>query len=189
MSARDRGPVDDLWKDIPSYMAWKAERRRRRNPLRLGAYLLRRAKHARHPSNLVQNTRLLMAGVTVVAACVAAGTVIALVPASATTPVAPLGATGIASADAAKDYSSDAFGAFPVNPASGDFWHTFTDASIPGYGPSLDLTRTYNSLEASTYGIFGYGWVFSYGMSYDSWTKAIVMADGSRLQLTESGGA
>ncbi len=187
MSARDLGPADDLFEDIPSFLAWRAERRRR--PLRFLAYLFRRAKHARRASNLTQNTRLFMAGVTVIAACVAAGTIVSLVPASATTPVAPLGATGIASADAAKDYSSDANGLFPVDPASGDFWHTFTDVSIPGYGPSLDLTRTYNSLEASTEGPFGYGWVDSYGMSYNTSTTTLTMADGSRITLTGSGGS
>src|SRR5208282_232935 len=38
----------------------------------------------------------------------------------------------------------------PVNCASGDFWHTFTDLSVPGRGMPLDLTRTYNSALTAT---------------------------------------
>lgn len=56
---------------------------------------------------------------------------------------------------------------YPVNTESGNFFHTFTDVSIPG--PShdfpLSLTRTYNSQNASVNGPFGYGWGFNYGMS------------------------
>lgn len=56
-------------------------------------------------------------------------------------------------------------GGYPVNTATGDFWHTFTDDAIPGRGLPLDLTRTYNSLSAGTDGPFGYGWSSSYTMS------------------------
>jgi RHS repeat-associated protein len=49
----------------------------------------------------------------------------------------------------------------PIDTASGDFWHTFTDLSTPGRGPALDLTRTYNSLTAGTDSPFGYGWIDS----------------------------
>ena len=56
-------------------------------------------------------------------------------------------------------------GPTPVNCASGDFWHTFTDLSVPGRGVPLDLTRTYNSALTSTASTFGYGWSSSYGMS------------------------
>ena len=51
----------------------------------------------------------------------------------------------------------------PVNTDSGDYSETSTDAAIPGNGPSLDATRTYNSLGASEEGAFGYGWSWSYG--------------------------
>ena len=78
----------------------------------------------------------------------------------------------------------------PVNCSSGDFWHTFTDSSIPGYGPSLNLTRTYNSLNASTEGIFGYGWSSSYDqhlvVNGDS-SISITMADGSQLTAEPNG--
>ena len=78
----------------------------------------------------------------------------------------------------------------PVNCASGDFWHTFTDVSVPGQGPALDLTRTYNSLNASTLGIFGYGWSSSYDMhlvvNSDS-SVTITAEDGSQVTATPSG--
>jgi RHS repeat-associated protein len=56
-------------------------------------------------------------------------------------------------------------GHLPVNCATGNFTHTFTDLAIPGRAVPLSLTRTYNSLMASTKGIFGYGWTSSYEMS------------------------
>jgi outer membrane protein assembly factor BamB len=75
---------------------------------------------------------------------------------------APESGTAIGSGAASKDYKPCAQGDYPVDCASGDFWHTFTDVSIPGRGPELDLTRTYNSLSAVSEGIFGYGWTSSY---------------------------
>jgi RHS repeat-associated protein len=53
----------------------------------------------------------------------------------------------------------------PVNCESGDLWQTDTDVTVPGPGPHLDLTRTYNSQAAKTKGIFGDGWSSSYAMS------------------------
>src|SRR5262249_8216220 len=53
----------------------------------------------------------------------------------------------------------------PVNCATGNFWHTFTDLAIPGRGPALALQRTYNAQEASTDSPFGLGWNSSYTMS------------------------
>jgi RHS repeat-associated protein len=72
----------------------------------------------------------------------------------------------------------------PVNCASGDFTETATDESVPGRGPELDLTRTYNSLEASTEGIFGYGWTSSYEMNLvtnEDSSVTITAADGSQV--------
>jgi YD repeat-containing protein len=70
----------------------------------------------------------------------------------------------------------------PVDCASGDFFHTSTDSSIPGFGPALDLTRTYNSSAASTEGIFGYGWTSSYE------SHLVVNGDGS-VTITEADGS
>ncbi len=53
----------------------------------------------------------------------------------------------------------------PVNCVTGEFWHAFTDLTIPGKGLPIDLTRTYSSLAASDLGPLGYGWTDSYNMS------------------------
>jgi len=78
----------------------------------------------------------------------------------------------------------------PVNCASGDFWHTFTDSSLSGYGPGIDLSRTYNSLNASNEGIFGYGWSSSYDqhltVNADS-SVTMTMADGSQVTAEPDG--
>ena len=53
--------------------------------------------------------------------------------------VAPAPATAIATGEASKNSVGCSHSATPGDPvdcASGDFYHTFTDASIPGYGPS-----------------------------------------------------
>jgi RHS repeat-associated protein len=53
----------------------------------------------------------------------------------------------------------------PVDTATGNFWHTFTDLSIPGRGLPLDLSRSYNANLAAVDGPFGHGWSTSYTMS------------------------
>ena len=52
----------------------------------------------------------------------------------------------------------------PVNTASGVFWHTFTDAHVPGLGVPLDFARTYTSSGATIAGPLGYGWTDSYAI-------------------------
>ncbi len=54
----------------------------------------------------------------------------------------------------------------PVNCATGDLTETQTDLSVGGRGPTLGMTRYYNSQFAqgsSEHGAFGYGWTGSYG--------------------------
>ncbi|MGC2169273.1 MAG: DUF6531 domain-containing protein [Acidimicrobiales bacterium] len=105
-------------------------------------------------------------------------------------PIGALLAVGVASNDATKHSTTCTSGSDPVNCASGDFWHTFTDASVAGYGPGLDLTRTYNSLEASTKGIFGYGWTSSYESSLTfngDGSITINEADGSQVTAMSNG--
>jgi RHS repeat-associated protein len=95
----------------------------------------------------------------------------------------------LAGGDSSKDAKSCSKGD-PVDCASGDFWHTFTDVSVPGYGPALDLTRTYNSLNASSDGIFGYGWTSSYESSLtlnDDGSITVTEADGSQVTATSNG--
>lgn len=53
----------------------------------------------------------------------------------------------------------------PINTESGNFFHTFSDISIPGRSYPLAIERTYNSQNASTNSPFGYGWTYNYGMS------------------------
>lgn len=79
----------------------------------------------------------------------------------------------------------------PVNCASGNFSETFTDTAVPGRGPSLDLTRTYNSLSASTPGIFGYGWTSSYEAHLtlnNDGSATVTEADGSQVTGVPAGG-
>jgi RHS repeat-associated protein len=60
----------------------------------------------------------------------------------------------------------------PVNTENGDFTQSSTDVnSLPGFGPSLDFTRTYDAdtaaeqTEAGTPGPMGYGWTDSLASS------------------------
>lgn len=93
--------------------------------------------------------------------------------------------------DPSVTYQATSGGTDPVNTASGDFHETATDLSVPGPGPSLSLTRTYNSLAASTKGTFGYGWTIDYGMhltTKPTGAVTIFQTDGSSLTaVTESG--
>ena len=54
---------------------------------------------------------------------------------------------------------------WPVNTATGEFWHNFGDIAIPARGIPIDLNRSYGSLHAATDSPFGFGWSYSYGMS------------------------
>jgi RHS repeat-associated protein len=80
----------------------------------------------------------------------------------------------------------------PVNTASGDFWHTFTDFDIPGRGFNLHFDRTYNSQAAPFDGPLGYGWSDPYNMflSFDaaSGTVGVHQEAGSTVPFTLSGG-
>ncbi|MEV6154969.1 RHS repeat-associated core domain-containing protein [Nonomuraea sp. NPDC052129] len=50
------------------------------------------------------------------------------------------------------------------NHTSGNFAHTATDAAVAAVGPPLSVSRTYNSLDPRTDGIFGAGWTTRYDM-------------------------
>lgn len=79
--------------------------------------------------------------------------------------------------------------AYPVDTASGNFWHTFHDVAIPGRGPALDLSRTYNSLSAGTDGLFGFGWTSSYSqaLAVNGTTAVITVGSGAQATFTQSG--
>ncbi len=67
----------------------------------------------------------------------------------------------------------------PINVATGNFWHTFTDLTLPGRGLPLQISRTYNSEDASRLSPLGYGWSHSYNMWIDR--------DGSNNYLVHLG--
>ena len=94
---------------------------------------------------------------------------------------APVAAVGLGHGGSAK-LNTTCSTSNPVNCASGDFWHTFTDVSVKGRGPGLDLTRTYNSLGASTNGPFGFGWTSSYNSN-------LVVNSDSSVTITEDDGS
>lgn len=109
-----------------------------------------------------------------------------------TTSGAPLKATGIGNnKNKSVRNNPTCSRAKPVNCASGDFWHSFTDVAIPGRGPALDLERTYNSLSASSEGIFGHGWASTYDMHLTTngdGTTTITAEDGSEVTGAPVGG-
>lgn len=85
----------------------------------------------------------------------------------------------------------DNVGLYPINAATGNFWHTFEDFAIPGRGIPLHFNRTYNSDPAfsSVDGPFGYGWSYSYGTSLAVWgsTATLHQEDGARVVFVKSG--
>ncbi len=64
----------------------------------------------------------------------------------------------------------------PVNTEDGAFTQSYTDVSLPGFGPSLDFTRSYDSTQAQkqtqagTPGPMGYGWT-------DNWATSLSAAE------------
>ena len=80
---------------------------------------------------------------------------------------------------------------YPINAATGEFWHTFNDLSIPGRGMALDLNQTYSSHLASQAGALGYGWSISYGMNltFDQYGNATVGAGNGSKELFQLGGS
>ncbi|MEW6155773.1 MAG: LamG-like jellyroll fold domain-containing protein, partial [Actinomycetota bacterium] len=78
---------------------------------------------------------------------------------------------------------------FPVNTATGNFWHTFTDLAIPGRGVPLRLERTYNSDMAAVDGPFGKGWSSTYAMalSVSPGQVTFTQENGSEVVFTVAG--
>jgi RHS repeat-associated protein len=70
---------------------------------------------------------------------------------------------------------------FPVNCATGEFWHTFTDLTVPGRGVPLSFSRSYTSANANTNGRLGFGWTDSYnlGLSLDGQGNATIREENS----------
>ena len=76
----------------------------------------------------------------------------------------------------------------PIDSSTGNFWHTFTDLSVPGRGMALNLSRTYNSMACQDDGPFGFGWSFSYDMALtfpDVNHVVVNEGNGSQVPFTE----
>ena len=103
---------------------------------------------------------------------------------------APVNATGLGAGGVAA-HNPTCSTAHPVNCASGNFWHSITDFSIPERGGPLSLTRTYNSQLASSSGAFGHGWTWSLGdrlTTSSDGAVTITTGDGSAVTAQPSGG-
>jgi RHS repeat-associated protein len=76
----------------------------------------------------------------------------------------------------------------PVNLATGNFWHTFTDLTTPGRLP-LNASRTYSAASAGTDGPFGFGWTFGYNLSFSQTTSTATVTEetGSQVTFNRSG--
>jgi RHS repeat-associated protein len=108
---------------------------------------------------------------------------------------APLYFTSVATSHSTQNSPTCTYGHYPVNCASGDFWHAFTDLSLGGRGPGLAITRTYNALDPSSPGLFGYGWtsVLDQHLNVGSPDRAadgsivVTLEDGSQVTATPDG--
>jgi RHS repeat-associated protein len=74
------------------------------------------------------------------------------------------------------------------DPGVGDYTTTATDASVPGVGPALAITRSYNSLDPRTGSLFGAGWSTTYDMSVapdndGSGDVVVTYADGHTVRF------
>ena len=77
----------------------------------------------------------------------------------------------------------------PVNTATGEFWETKTDLSLPGRLP-VTASRTYSSLRANTSGLFGFGWSSPWDMRVVAGSPTrVIHENGAETQFTPSGNA
>jgi YD repeat-containing protein len=80
---------------------------------------------------------------------------------------------------------------YPVNSATGNFYHSFTDIVIPGRGIPLAFSHTYNSVSAATDGPLGFGWTSSYGngmsLIQSVGSATVVQENGAQATFTLSG--
>jgi RHS repeat-associated protein len=80
-------------------------------------------------------------------------------------------------------------GSRPIEAQTGDFYHTFTDISLPGRGPALAVTRTYNSEDPVGSNEFGVGWSWNYGasLSSGSTSRTVTQENGAQVTFTYDG--
>jgi RHS repeat-associated protein len=93
------------------------------------------------------------------------------------------GATVTAGGGNASSHNNQCQTQNPVDCATGEFWHTFDDLTVPGNGPALDLSRTYSSAQAGVNSPFGFGWNSGYHMSL------AVDSTSGYVQVTQENGA
>ena len=81
-------------------------------------------------------------------------------------------------------------GNYPIDTATGEFWHSFDDINIPGRGPGIDLSRTYSSHNAPTITRFGAGWTDSYNESLIVSGNLVTVraGNGSAVTFTNNAG-
>ncbi|MGV8082625.1 MAG: OmpL47-type beta-barrel domain-containing protein [Coriobacteriia bacterium] len=80
----------------------------------------------------------------------------------------------------------------PINTSTGNFYFEASDISLPGVGPALEFSRTYNSQDTTACGILGHGWATNYSMSLqvaENGDVIVCYPDGRRVTFTagESG--
>jgi RHS repeat-associated protein len=81
----------------------------------------------------------------------------------------------------------------PVELSTGNYYTSATDISIAGRSPALQVGRTYNSLDASTDGPFGYGWSSPQSMRLEgdtvngNNTQSVVQENGAVVGFTQVG--
>jgi RHS repeat-associated protein len=80
----------------------------------------------------------------------------------------------------------------PVNTATGDYYESRTDLTLPGAGPPLEFTRTYDAQAAqaelaagSAAPPLGYGWTdnFAMNLAYNSTTQTATVTDENGAQV------
>ncbi|WP_380286423.1 LamG-like jellyroll fold domain-containing protein [Kitasatospora purpeofusca] len=81
--------------------------------------------------------------------------------------------------------ASDAGRSF--NTAAGNYTAAATDASVPTVGPDLSVTRSYNSLDPRTTGLFGAGWSTPWDMRIQVETSSWLSMPGNVLLTAANG--
>jgi RHS repeat-associated protein len=78
-----------------------------------------------------------------------------------------------------------------LNPVMGNYSTTVTDASVATAGPPLAVTRSYNSLDPRTSGLFGAGWSTLYDMQVTpdgggTGSVVVTMPDGTQARFAQN---
>jgi YD repeat-containing protein len=87
------------------------------------------------------------------------------------------------------DFGTTGVGPATVGLQSGNLSLSATDVSIASYGTSLQVSRTFNTLEPGTSSGFGPGWTASFPVKGTSDVWSSITNDGSYAVLTDSSGA